>query len=77
MSHRGRIAALEGRIAERETTVKAVEVDMAAPGFYDNHETSKPVLDRHQALMWEVGELLGQWEMLQAEAEQMRAALAS
>ena len=35
-----------------------------------DHEKSKPVLAQHQALMWEVGELLGQWEMLQSEAEQ-------
>jgi ATP-binding cassette subfamily F protein 3 len=70
-----RIAQLEARIAERETTVKGVEEEMAAPGFYDNHEKSKPVLDRHQALMWEVGDLLGQWEMLQAEADGLRAAL--
>ena len=48
---------------------------MAAPGFYDNHETLKPVLDQHQALMWDVGDLLGQWEMLQAEAEELRTAL--
>ena len=72
-----RIAEIEVRIAERETTVKAVEAEMAVPGFYDNHETSKPVLDRHQALMWDVGDLLGQWEMLQAEAEAMKSALAS
>ncbi len=71
-----RIAELEGRIAEREATVKSVEAEMAAPGFYDNHELAKPVLDRHQALMWDVGDLLGQWEMLQAEAEALRAALA-
>ena len=30
---------------------------------------AKPVLDQHQALMWEVGDLLNQWEMLQGEAE--------
>ena len=41
---------------------------MAAPDFYSDHEKSKPVLAQHQALMWEVGELLGQWEMLQNEA---------
>ena len=70
-----RITELEGRIAERETTVKAVEAEMAVAGFYDNHETSKPVVDRHQALMWDVGHLLGQWEMLQAEAEELRTAL--
>ena len=39
---------------------------MSAPDFYNDHEKSKPVLARHQALMWEVGELLAQWEMLQA-----------
>ena len=72
-----RIAELEARIGEREATVKTVEAEMTAAGFYDHHETSKPVLDRHQALMWEVGDLLGQWEMLQAEAEEMKAALAS
>ena len=43
---------------------------MAAPDFYSDHEKSKPILARHQALMWEVGELLGQWEMLQNETEQ-------
>ena len=26
---------------------------------------AKPVLDRHQALMWEVGDLMNQWEALQ------------
>jgi len=43
---------------------------MSAPDFYNDHEKSKPVLAKHQALMWEVGELLGQWEMLQGEADQ-------
>ena len=52
------------------TAIKELEATMSAPGFYENHETARPVLDRHQALMWEVGELLGQWEMLQSEAEQ-------
>ena len=39
------------------------------PGSTREHEEAKPVLDEHQALMWKVGDLLGQWEMLQAEAE--------
>ena len=64
---RDRVADLEARIAEREKAIKDVEQEMAAPDFYANHEASKPVLARHQALMWEVGELLGQWEMLQGE----------
>jgi hypothetical protein len=48
--------------------VKDLEKAMSAPGFYDNHETSKPVIDRHQALMWEVGDLISQWEALQEHA---------
>ena len=64
-----RIADLEARIAEREKQIKALEATMAAPDFYTDHEKSKPVLDQHQSLMWEVGELLGQWEMLQTETD--------
>ena len=64
-----RIADLEGRIAEREAAIKELEAAMAAPGFYDQHDQVKPAADRHQALMWEVGELLAQWEMLQSEVE--------
>jgi ATP-binding cassette subfamily F protein 3 len=59
-----RIADLEGRIAEREQAVRDLEGKMSAAGFYDNHETSKPIVDRHQALMWEIGDLMHQWEEL-------------
>jgi ATP-binding cassette subfamily F protein 3 len=62
-----RVAEMEARIAEREKAIKDVEQEMSAPEFYNDHERSKPVLARHQELMWEVGELLGQWEMLQGE----------
>jgi ATP-binding cassette subfamily F protein 3 len=62
-----RVAEMEARIAEREKAIKDVEQQMAAPDFYNDHDKSKPVLTRHQELMWEVGELLGQWEMLQSE----------
>jgi ATP-binding cassette subfamily F protein 3 len=64
-----RVADLEARIADREKAIKEVEQEMSAPDFYSDHEKSKPVLAKHQALMWEVGELLSQWEMLQAETE--------
>jgi hypothetical protein len=64
-----RIQDLEGRIAHAETAIKEVEALMSAPGFYENHALSKPILDRHQALMWEVGELMNKWEALQAQTE--------
>jgi len=72
-----RVAELEARIAERETEIKTVEAAIAAPGFYDRPADATPTLSRHQALMWEVGDLLSQWEMLQAEAEEKKAALES
>jgi ATP-binding cassette, subfamily F, member 3 len=60
-----RIADLEGRIADREQAVRDLETAMTASGFYDNHESAKPILDKHQALMWEIGDLMHQWEELQ------------
>ena len=62
-----RVADIEARIADREKAIKDVEEKMSAPDFYSDHEKSKPILTQHQELMWEVGELLGQWEMLQSE----------
>jgi ATP-binding cassette subfamily F protein 3 len=73
-----RIAELEGRIADRESKVKELEAAIAAPGFYDDPDAAKAVIDRHQALMWEVGDLMGQWEALQEHAaENDRAPLES
>jgi ATP-binding cassette subfamily F protein 3 len=66
---RNRLTDLEARIAEREQSIKALEETMAAQGFFDNRTTSQPVIERHQVLMWEVGDLLSQWEMLQAEVD--------
>ena len=65
-----RITDLEGRIAEREAQVKELETKMATAGFYDDREGSKQVVDRHQALMWEVGDLMAQWEALQQHAQE-------
>jgi ATP-binding cassette subfamily F protein 3 len=59
-----RIDDLEARIADREQAIKEVEAVMSAPGFYENHESARPVIDKHQALMWEVGDLMSQWEAL-------------
>jgi ATP-binding cassette subfamily F protein 3 len=65
---RKRIADLETRIADREAKVKELEEAMSAPGFYDDRDASKRLVDQHQTLMWEVGDLMGQWEALQEHA---------
>jgi hypothetical protein len=64
-----RIAELEVRIAKAEAGIKELEATMSAPGFYEDHERSKPIIDRHQALMWEVGDLMNKWEALQVETK--------
>jgi len=60
-----RIDVVERDIADRERTLKELEAEMSAPGFYENREQSQPVIDRHQTLMWEVGDLMHRWEELQ------------
>jgi ATP-binding cassette subfamily F protein 3 len=62
---RSQIAALEGQIAEREQAMKSIEAAMSTPGFYDNRDQAQPLIERHQTLMWEVGDLMHQWEELQ------------
>ena len=44
-ARRKRIDDLESRIAEREQAIRDIETTMSAPGFYDNHETAKPIID--------------------------------
>jgi len=63
-ARRKRIEELESRIADREQAIKDLEQAMSAPGFYDNRDQSQPLIDRHQTLMWELGELMHQWEEL-------------
>ena len=62
-----RIADLEGRISAREAEIRELEAKMAAPGFYDEREQAESLVTRHQALMWEVGDLMNQWEALQSQ----------
>ena len=62
-----RITELESRIAEREAEIRSLEAAMSAPGFYDDREAANASVSRHQSLMWDVGDLMGQWEALQAE----------
>ena len=59
-----RISDLEAKIAEREQAMRDIEAAMSAPGFYDNRDHAQPLIDRHQTLMWELGELMHQWEEL-------------
>jgi hypothetical protein len=42
---------------------------MAEPGFYDDRAGAQPTIDRHQALMWQVGDLMHQWEQLQTASD--------
>ena len=60
-----RIADLEARIAEREQLMKALEAQMADTHFYAQRAAADEVIARHQQLMWEVGDLMNQWETLQ------------
>jgi len=64
-----RVDDLESRIGRAEAEIKELEAKMAAPGFYEDHVGSRPVIDRHQALMWEVGDLMNKWEALQSETK--------
>jgi len=64
-----RIESLESRIAETEAAIREIEQQMSAPGFYDDRAAAQPVIDRHQALMWQVGDLMHQWEELQSLKE--------
>jgi len=63
-AHQQRIDQLETRIAECEASIRELEQTMATPGFYDDRAAAQPVIDRHQALMWKVGDLMHQWEEL-------------
>jgi ATP-binding cassette subfamily F protein 3 len=61
-----RVAQLEARIAECEAAIRDIEQQMSAPGFYQDRTAAQPIVDRHQALMWQVGDLMHQWEVLQS-----------
>jgi ATP-binding cassette subfamily F protein 3 len=64
-ARQARIDSLEARIAETEAAIRETEEQMSASGFYDDRAAAQPVIDRHQALMWQVGDLMHQWEELQ------------
>ena len=73
---RKRIAEFERRIAEREAELRTVEAEMAAPNLYADQAAANELVRRQQALMWDVGDLMNQWEALEREAaERERAAV--
>jgi ATP-binding cassette subfamily F protein 3 len=65
-ARQARIATLEARIADTEAAIREVEQQMSGPGFYEDRAGAQPVIDRHTALMWQVGDLMNQWEELQS-----------
>jgi ATP-binding cassette subfamily F protein 3 len=64
-----RLAELEARITEREVQIREIEAEMARPGFYDHRDQAEAKASRRHTLMWEVGDLMNQWEALQEPAE--------
>jgi ATP-binding cassette, subfamily F, member 3 len=66
---KARLAELEKRVAEKEQAVKALEGQMASPGFYEDRPRAEQAAEEHKKLMWEVGDLVSQWEALQAEVD--------
>ncbi len=73
---RKRLSELETRVSETEQAVKDTEAEMASPGFYDDRARAAEAAEKHQQLMWEAGDLMGQWEALQAEVDDRAARLA-
>ena len=62
-----RLEEIEKRIAEREAAVGAIEKEMSSAGFFvDRARAEKAAKDR-ESLMWEVNDLMGQWELMQQE----------
>jgi len=62
-----RIAELEKRIADCERTIRLLETEMSDPDFYADKAAAEDTIKRHQSFMWKVGDLMNQWEALEAE----------
>jgi ATP-binding cassette subfamily F protein 3 len=73
---RARLAELEKRVTESEQAVKALETLMTSPGFYDDRDRAATAAEEHQQLMWQTGDLMAQWEALQAEVDEKSGRLA-
>jgi ATP-binding cassette subfamily F protein 3 len=74
---RARLLDLERRVTQSEQAVKALEGLMATPGFYEDRARAAQAAEEHQKLMWETGDLMAQWEALQAEVDEKGRQLAA
>jgi len=74
---KARLAEIEKRVTEAEQAVRQLEARMAAPGFYDDRDRAAQSAEEHQKLMWEAGDLMAQWEALQAEVDERSQQLAA
>jgi ATP-binding cassette subfamily F protein 3 len=63
-----RLDEIEKRIAEKEAAVVAIEKEMSAPGFFDDRARAEKAAKDRESLMWEVNDLMGQWELMQQES---------
>jgi ATP-binding cassette, subfamily F, member 3 len=66
---RARLIEMEKRVAEKELAVRGLEAQMASAGFYDDRARAEQAAETHRKLMWEVGDLMTQWEALQSEVD--------
>ena len=69
-AQRHRVTALEQVISDREAALKEIEATMSQPDFYSDREVANALIAQHQALMWEIGNLMHQWEGLQTAAQE-------
>ena len=65
----------DARSSDRRTrsAVKELEAAMAGAGFYDDREARSRSSTAIRRLMWEVGDLMHQWEALQEHAHEPRS----
>ncbi|MBM3772199.1 MAG: ABC-F family ATP-binding cassette domain-containing protein [Acidimicrobiia bacterium] len=68
-ARRARVGQLEATIAAVEDEIRSLERTMSSDRFFQDRTAAQPVIDRHQSLMWQVGDLMRQWEELQAEVD--------
>ncbi|MEO8359891.1 MAG: ABC-F family ATP-binding cassette domain-containing protein, partial [Vicinamibacteria bacterium] len=62
-----RLDEVEKRIAEKEAAVAVIEKEMTEPGFFEDRARSEKAAKDREGLMWEVNDLMAQWELMQQE----------